>query len=219
MAPKSIRDGKEKVKIGNVKKTVLAGVLGMTTLYGAQIDAAAAFRAKCLLCHTTKAVAGKEKEKLLGPPVDEVLFHVKEKYPIKEDAVKFMADYIREPKVEKALCASMDKFGLMPAMKSTVSPEEAAAIASMLFDRFPRPEFARQEKKNREGLRFSDLDADGDGYVTPEEFRDFRARRNGIDPEKFKADLYFKKVDKNGDGRMSPEEFEAMRRAKAGKNQ
>jgi hypothetical protein len=142
------------------------------------------------------------------------MYHVKEKYPIRVDAVKFMADYTLEPKVEKALCASMDKFGLMPSMKKTVTPEEAVAISEMLFDRFPRPEFARQEKKSREGIRFSDLDADGNGYVTPEEFRNFRARRNGIDPENFKADLYFKKVDKNGDGRMSPEEFEAMRQAK-----
>jgi hypothetical protein len=192
----------------------LGALLALTLSHAAGIDAEAAFKSKCKICHTTKAVTAEEKDRLLGPPIDEVMYHVKEKYPIRVDAVKFMADYTLEPKVEKALCASMDKFGLMPSMKKTVTPEEAVAISEMLFDNFPRPEFARQEKKSREGIRFSDLDADGNGYVTPEEFRNFRARRNGIDPEKFKADLYFKKVDKNGDGRMSPEEFEAMRQAK-----
>lgn len=194
---------------------MIAGLLLATMgADAAGIDAAAAFKNKCLLCHTTKAVSAKDKEKLLGPPIDEVLYHVKERYPIKEDAVAFMADYIREPKVEKALCASMDKFGLMPSMKSTVTPEEARAIASMLFDRFPRADFARTQKKSRGGVTFSDLDSNGDGFVSPDEFRRFRAQRNGIDPEKFKADLYFRKVDLNGDGRMSPEEFEAMRKAR-----
>jgi mono/diheme cytochrome c family protein len=197
-----------------VWKTGLTLVLTFAALQGAGIDAKEAFKAKCLLCHTTKAVTPPEKEKLLGPPADEVMFHVKERYPIKADAVRFVADYILEPKVEKALCASMDKFGLMPSMKATVTPEEARAIAAMMFDAFPRSEFTRREKKSREGISFETVDTDGDGFVTPGEFRNFRAKRNGIDPGKFKADLYFQKVDLNKDGKMSPEEFEAMRKAK-----
>lgn len=179
-----------------------------------EAKAKAAFRAKCILCHTTKTVTPQGKDKLLGPPADEVMYHVKEKYPIKEDAVKFIADYILEPKVEKALCASMDKFGLMPSMKTSVSPDEARAIASMMFDSFPRSEFSGKEKKNRKGISFATIDTDKDGFVSPEEFRIFRAKRNGLDPKKFKADLYFQKIDLNRDGKMSPEEFEKMRRAR-----
>jgi hypothetical protein len=203
-----------------MKKTLLicwALLAGGGLLEGASSDANEIFRDRCKICHTPETVTAEEKDRLLGPPIDEVMFHVKEKYPVRDDAVKFMADYILEPKVEKALCASMDKFGLMPSMKRTVTSAEALTVSGMLFDRFPRPEFTRQEKKSRAGIGFADLDADGDGYVSPKEFRVFRARRNGIDPAKFKADLYFKKVDKNGDGRMSPEEFEAMRRDRMGK--
>jgi len=192
----------------------LLGLVVFSLSSAQEIDAQGAFEAKCQLCHTVKAVTPEEKEKLLGPPIDEVLYHVKERYPIKADAVKFMADYIREPKVEKALCASMDKFGLMPSMKKTVSPKEAEAIASMLFDTYPRKSFAKKEKKSRAGVSFETIDSDGDGVISPEEFRIFRARRNGIDPEKFRADLYFKKVDLNGDGVMDRKEFEAMRKAR-----
>jgi len=195
-----------------VGMAVLTGVVALTA---GTIDARAAFKNKCLLCHTVRIkIPPAEREKLLGPPVNEVMYHVKEKYPIKEDAVAFMADYILHPTVEKALCASMDKFGLMPSMKSSVSPAEARAIASMLFDRFPRTDFSRSQERSRRGVTFSDLDSDGDGFVSPDEFRKFRAKRNGMDVKSFKADLYFRKVDLNGDGRMSPEEFEAMRQKK-----
>ncbi len=172
------------------------------------------FRSQCVLCHTTKTtLTPKEKETLMGPPIDEVLYHVKERYPIKTDAVKFMADYIRHPNVEKALCPSMDKFGLMPSMAKRVSAEEARVLAAMLFDAYPRKSFARQERRQRSEIRFADLDADGDGSVSPEEFREFRARRNGLDPRSFKTDRFFKKIDRNGDGKLSPEEFEALRQA------
>jgi len=189
-------------------------LLSLPGLHAAGIDADAAFRSKCLLCHTTKTVTPREKEKLLGPPVDEVMLHVKEKYPIKEDAVKFMTDYILHPTVEKALCASMDKFGLMPSMRSSVDPAEAEAIVSMMFDRFPRAAYISGARKSRKTIGFATLDADGDGYISPKEFRNFRAKRNGIDPKTFKADLYFRKIDRDGDGRISPEEFEAMRTTK-----
>jgi Ca2+-binding EF-hand superfamily protein len=149
----------------------------------------------------------------MGPPIDEVLYHVKERYPIKTDAVKFMADYIRHPNVEKALCPSMDKFGLMPSMAKRVSAEEARALAAMLFDTYPRKSFVRQEHRQRSEVRFTDLDINGDGSVSPKEFREFRARRNGLDSRSFKTDRFFKKIDRNGDGKLSPEEFEALRQA------
>ncbi len=196
--------------------TATAGVVLLISVCAAKpIDGQEAFRNKCQLCHTVETVTADEKDRLPGPPADEVMLHVKERYPVKADAIRFIVDYTLEPAVEKALCASMDKFGLMPSMQKAVTLEEAQAIAEMMFDTFPRPEYARKEKKSREGITFATLDTNADGYITPEEFRIFRAKRNGIDPKKFKANLYFQKVDINHDGRMSPEEFEAMRMEKA----
>lgn len=203
-----------------MKKIALLTLLTVTgsPLFAAQeTGAETIYKNRCLLCHTTKTVTPEEKGKLLGPPADEVMYHVKERYPDKEKAVAFMVDYILQPSPEKALCASMDKFGLMPAMKGTLSPEEARTVSVMMFEKFPRPDFAKAEKKDRATITFSTVDADGDGFITPEEFRNFRAKRNNIDPKSFKNDLYFKRIDLNGDGRMDPGEFEAMKRARRGK--
>ena len=185
--------------------TVLSVMSGLLLAGAApSVDAAESFRDKCLLCHTDRAVTPAQRAKLLGPPVDEVLLHVKEKYPIKEDAVNFMADYILHPTVEKALCPSIDKFGLMPSMRSRVEPAEARALASMLFDRYPQPEFLNRHSQPR----FSDLDSDGDGFVTLDEFRRFRTR-HGLHGD---ANALFAAADRNKDGKMSPKEFEALRR-------
>ena len=178
------------------------------------IDAQKRFQQSCVVCHTAKLIDPNNKGNLIGPPADEVLMHVKEKFPKKEDAVKFMVDYIMKPDATKALCASMDKFGLMPSMEGVVSLEEAKAISSMMFDTFPHAEFAQKDKKVREGITFETIDVNNDGGITPEEFKNFRAKKNGIDPAKFKHDLYFQKIDLNKDGKMDREEFQKMREAK-----
>ncbi len=201
----------------NISLFVILTLSGSALLAAQSVDAKSIYKNRCMICHTTKAVAPEEKGKLLGPPADEVMYHVKERYPDKEKAVVFMVDYIMQPSPDKALCASMDKFGLMPAMKGTLSPEDARAVSALMFEKFPRPDFAKAEKKDRSKITFKTIDANGDGFVTPEEFRNFRAKRNHIDPKTFKNDLYFKRIDLNGDGKMDPSEFEAMKRARSGK--
>jgi len=178
------------------------------------IDAKKLFSRSCVVCHTDKLIDPDNKGNLIGPPADEVLMHVKEKFSDKEEAVTFMANYIMKPDADKALCASMDKFGLMPSMEGVVSPEEARAIVSMMYDTFPHAEFAQKDKKIRAGISFETIDTDGSGGISPEEFRNFRAKKNGIDPAKFKHDLYFQRVDLNKDGIMDREEFRKMREAK-----
>ncbi len=178
------------------------------------IDAKKLFSRSCMVCHTAKLTDPNNKSNLIGPPADEVLMHVKEKFQNKEEAVTFMVDYIMHPDATKALCASMDKFGLMPSMKGIVSEDEAKAITSMMFDTFPHTEFAQKDQKVRAGITFEKIDTNGDGGISPEEFKNFRAKKNGIDPAKFKHDLYFQRIDLNHDGKMDREEFQKMREAK-----
>ena len=194
----------------------LIAIITLLTLSGieasaSEIDAKLLYKNKCKVCHTTKLVTLQEKGNLTGPPADEVMLHIKERYPEKEEAVKFMVDYIMQPDVQKALCASIDKFGLMPSMKNVVTPDEGAAISEMMFDTFPREAFAKMEMKSREGITFETIDSNGDGGISSEEFKLFRAKRNKIDPESFRGDLYFQKVDLDHDGKMSKEEFQKMR--------
>ena len=173
------------------------------------------FKAKCVVCHTAKLV--NSKQNLIGPPADEVMLHVKEKFSNKKEAIAFMKDYIFNPDPKKALCASMDKFGLMPSFKNIISDQEANDVLEYMFNNFPREEYAKKETKSREQVSFDKIDTNKDGFISPKEFREFRAKRNNIDVNSFKQDLYFKKIDINNDGKMDREEFEKMRRAKAKK--
>jgi len=205
---------------GYPKKMLLNAILAafMALPVYSQIRKAEAeklYKAHCSLCHRTGIIKNVDKSRLLGPPVNEVMYHVKERYPIRVDAIRFMFDYVMKPEVQKALCASMDRFGMMPSMKGVLSGKELRAVLEMMFERFPDSKFAGKEKKERVKITFGMLDRNGDGYVSPEEFREFRARRNGIDPGEFRADLYFEKVDMDRDGKMSPEEFKKMRKAKS----
>jgi len=61
------------------------------------------------------------------------------KYNTKEDAVKFIADYVLHPSKEKALCKpqKIKRFGLMPSQKGNVTKEELEKIAGWLYDNFP----------------------------------------------------------------------------------
>jgi len=202
-----------------MKKIIMVPVLGLLVWGGIiqaseTIDAQKRFQQSCVVCHTAKLIDPNKKSNLIGPPADEVLTHVKEKFDNKKDAVAFMVDYIMKPDASKALCASMDKFGLMPSMEGVVTPEEAKAIVSMMYDTFPRDAFTQKDKKVREGITFETIDVDNSGGISPEEFRNFRAKKNGIDPAKFKHDLYFQRIDLNNDGIMDREEFRKMREAK-----
>jgi mono/diheme cytochrome c family protein len=198
---------------------LMATVLFGMSLLGIadEIDGGKLFKRSCVVCHTDRLIDPSNKGNLIGPPADEVLMHVKEKFPDKTKAIAFMTNYIMKPDANKALCASMDKFGLMPSMEGVVSTEEARAINSWMFDQFPRSDFEKKETKTRSNITFETIDTNGDGGISPEEFKNFRAKKNGIDPAKFKHDLYFKRIDTNGDGKMDRDEFRKMREAKAGK--
>ena len=54
--------------------------------------------------------------KVLAPALMGVMRHIKMDYPDKNEAVKFMVDYILEPSKEKAICMpkKIERFGLMP---------------------------------------------------------------------------------------------------------
>jgi mono/diheme cytochrome c family protein len=190
-------------------------VLSSAALSAAEpINAQKRFSQSCVVCHSAKLTDPNNKGNLIGPPADEVLMHVKEKFSDKKTAVKFMVDYIMKPDPDKALCASMDKFGLMPSMEGVVTRAEAEAITSMMYDTFPHPEFAQKDQKVREGITFETIDINKDSGISPEEFKNFRAKKNGIDPAKFKHDLYFQRIDLNKDGKMDKEEFKKMRESK-----
>jgi mono/diheme cytochrome c family protein len=182
------------------------GILNANT-----IDAQYLFKTKCVMCHTDKKIDPNNKANLIGPPSDEVMLHIKESFKEEDKAIDFMVDYIFYPDATKALCASMDKFGLMPSLKSRLTTQEAIEVSKYMYQKFPREDFAAQEKKNRANAKFDIIDANKDGFITPQEFKEFRAKKNGMDVSSFKHNLFFKKIDLDGDGKVTQEEFTKFR--------
>ncbi len=91
------------------------------------------FQRHCAMCHKTSKP--KDRSKLVAPPIMGVMWHVKERYPKKGDAVRFIVDYVRSPSHDKALCPSVKRFGLMPPLH--LPKKDLEAIASYIYDNFP----------------------------------------------------------------------------------
>jgi len=110
---------------------------GFSTLSATEMSGEQLFQANCTACHVTAHT--EDESKLLAPPIMGAVKHVKEKFGSKEEAVKFMVDYIQNPSKEKAACEShsIEKFGVMPSLKGAVSPEDLEKIASYVYDTYP----------------------------------------------------------------------------------
>ena len=122
-----------------------------TPLAYAETSAEVLFDAKCAMCHSkTRPV---DKDKVLAPALMGVMRHIKMSYPSKDDAVKFMVDYVLEPSKEKAICMpkKIERFGLMPSQKGKVSEEELRKITAWMFDNFPPADFRGMGQGNRQG--------------------------------------------------------------------
>ncbi len=114
----------------------LAALLGLT-LVQAEESAEALFDAKCAMCHIKTQPT--DFNSMVAPPVMGVMMHVKMRYPEKEEAVKFVTDYVLHPDKEKAVCMpqKIRRFGLMPSQQGNVTPEELKTIAEWMYDNYP----------------------------------------------------------------------------------
>jgi cytochrome c len=121
-----------------IKYSMIA--LAMGTLLQAS-EGEALFQKKCSMCHITTKPTPEQHSKLVAPPMPGVMFHVKEKFKNKQEAVKFMIDYVLNPSKEKALCPSVKKYGVMPSQKGAVTKEELEKITSYIYDTFPKAGF------------------------------------------------------------------------------
>ncbi len=109
------------------------------------------FDAKCATCHSK--TRPEDMSKVLAPALMGVMRHIKMAYPAKDEAVKFMVDYILEPSKEKAICMpkKIERFGLMPSQKGNVTEAELKTITSWMFDNFPPADFRGMGHGNRQG--------------------------------------------------------------------
>jgi len=118
-----------------MKKSIL--LLTTLSLFAFASSPEALFDAKCGMCHIKTRPT--DMSKMVAPAIMGVMRHVKMTYPKKDDAVRFMVDYVLNPSKDKAVCMPMkiQKFGLMPSQKGAVTKEELEKISSWLYDNFP----------------------------------------------------------------------------------
>jgi len=120
---------------------LLSAVILMTfscAASAAEMNGALLFEQKCSSCHMKQRPHVDLIDTMAAPPVMGMMFHVTAAKTTKKEAVDFIVDYIFEPSRAKALCMSqsIDRFGLMPSLKGTLSHDEATRIAEYLYDFF-----------------------------------------------------------------------------------
>jgi hypothetical protein len=138
------------MKLKNTLLTV-GMMVALSSFVNAANTAEVLFAAKCSMCHSKTRPSNMDK--VLAPALMGVMRHVKMTYPNKDEAVKFMVDYILEPTKEKAICmpGKIERFGLMPSQKDNVTEAELTKITSWMFDHFPPANFRGMGKGNRKG--------------------------------------------------------------------
>ena len=115
----------------------VGAMFALTSFSNAAEAAEVLFDAKCAMCHSKTRPA--DMSTVVAPALMGVMRHVKMTYPDKDEAVKFMVDYILVPSEEKAICmpGKIERFGLMPSQKANVTEAELKTITSWMYDNFP----------------------------------------------------------------------------------
>jgi hypothetical protein len=130
------------------KRASLLTALGILVAFASAAtageDAEKLFDTKCAICHSKIRPA--DPSKVNAPALSGVMRHIKMRYPDKESAVEFMADYVLNPTKEKAICKTekIERFGLMPSQKGIVSVEELKTISEWMYDNYPSANFRGQ---------------------------------------------------------------------------
>jgi len=128
------------MKLKNILLTL--GVLSsFSSLTYASENAEALYDAKCAACHLK--TRPNDPSTVIAPAIMGVMRHVKMEYTNKEEAVKFISDYVLNPQESKAICTpqKLKRFGLMPSQKGSVTKIELSIISNWLYDDFPPANF------------------------------------------------------------------------------
>ena len=126
-----------------MKKILLAITIAGTTLFASSGEEL--IKAKCASCHTLAIPKAEMMPSFKAPPMDAVMFHMKDVIPDESDMKAFILDYVYNPDASKSVCEShkVEKFGVMPSLKGKVSEKELESIAAYMIATYPRAKFVR----------------------------------------------------------------------------
>lgn len=131
----------------NLKDRILLIALGVAGVASAAFAQSGEelFDEKCLMCHIKTKPTPEARSGFVAPPAMGVMFHVKEAFDgDKAKVIAFIKDYAHNPSRDKAKCMarSIERFGLMPSQKESVTQEELEKIAEYMYDNFPKKGFS-----------------------------------------------------------------------------
>ncbi|HHS91989.1 MAG TPA: hypothetical protein ENK82_01465 [Campylobacterales bacterium] len=97
----------------------------------------------CASCHTLGMPHPSTISSLPAPPMNAVIFHVKNELKDYEKQKAFIVNYALNPQAEHSVCdmTKVEKFGVMPSLKGKVSKENLNRIATHLLVQFPTQKF------------------------------------------------------------------------------
>ena len=112
---------------------IIASLLTINSSVLAKSQGEKIFEAKCMSCHTM----GKPKDisKAVAPPIKGVMFHMNEEFANDKEMIEdHINDIVMNPTKEKAICKSVERFGLMPSQKGNLTKEELAIVAKWMVN-------------------------------------------------------------------------------------
>lgn len=126
-----------------MKRILLLMTIAGSTLFASSGEVL--IKTKCATCHTLEIPKSEMMPEFKAPPMDAVMFHMKDVISDESEMKAFILDYVYNPDVSKSVCESnkVEKFGVMPSQKGKVSKEELLAISDYMIATYPREKFVR----------------------------------------------------------------------------
>jgi len=108
---------------------------------------------KCASCHNL-AMPPVISDDELAPPMMAVAFHMPNFMKPRDEsqripmAIEFVTDYVLSPSLEKSYCdaKSIERYGVMPSQKESVTANEVKAIASYMFEHYTQENLSKIQK-------------------------------------------------------------------------
>jgi len=127
------------------------------------LDGKKLMQEKCASCHNLEMPPVISQDEL-APPMMAVSFHVHSFVKASDEsqrtpkAIAFVVDYVLDPSLEKSFCdkESLERYGLMPSQKGSVTAQETKAIATYMFQHFTQENLAKEQKLQNEYNAFSE---------------------------------------------------------------
>jgi len=123
-----------------IKESILAAMIGITTLHASGVDLV---KSKCAACHMLEKPAPEMLPELKAPPMEAVMYHTKLVMDDKATMKAFITDYVINPAAEKSVCESnkVQQYGVMPSLQDSISKEELSQISDYLIEHYPSKAF------------------------------------------------------------------------------